>query len=446
MVSEAVEKKLYEAASKGDVTTLQQLVQEDPYLIHGVSFPCSRNLLHIASVYGQTAIVEQVLKLNPLLARSSDSQKSSPLHIAVDQGDLEVAKRLLLVAPEMCWWRDDQGMNPVHIAAVKGRYMVLAELLRLDLSPARERVHRGQTALHLCVKHCQIQTLKALVEKLGDFVCAKDDDGETLLHLAVRSNQLEIVRYLVESNKIKKLAANSTGKTALDILDESFRDTSTYLEMRRILHNVYPLSIVEHFPKLTDMTMVVVVLIATMAFQVTVSPPGGVWQEDTSSHNAGRAVMATTHPRVYKHFVDATTTAFISAIVTILLISTGAPQVNFFFLAIATYSMWVAITSIGVSFGVSLIMTNPMETKSVGQIVAIVASVFVIVYVLLFLYFPIRKLVSSSLRRVQRLQQDLTADSDNLPKHALVSTYVRVQSWLQVLTTTPLKTLLEKGE
>ncbi|XP_047960952.1 ankyrin repeat-containing protein At5g02620-like [Salvia hispanica] len=274
MATEAVEMKLYEAASKGDVTTLQQLVKQDPYLIHGVSFPCSRNLLHIAAMYGQIAIVEEVLKINPLLARISDSQKSSPLHIAVDQGNLEVTKRLLLVAPEMCWWRDDQGMNPVHIAAMKGHFIVLAELLQRDLFPARERVHRGQTALHLCVKHCQIETLKILVEKLGDLVCAKDDDGETLLHLAVRSNQLEIVRYLVESNKIKKLATNSTGKTALDILHESFRDTSTYLEMRRILHNVYPQSIVEHFPKLTDMTMVVVVLIATMAFQVTVSPQG----------------------------------------------------------------------------------------------------------------------------------------------------------------------------
>ncbi|XP_042014954.1 ankyrin repeat-containing protein BDA1-like [Salvia splendens] len=172
-------------------------------------------------MHGHTTFVEQVLKLSPWLARSSDSQTSSPLHIAADEGDLEITKRLVLVAPETCWWRDDQGMNPVHIAAVKGHFMVLAELLRLDLFPARERVHRGQT---VCVKHCQIETLKVLVEKLGDLVYAKDDDGETLLHLAVRSNQLE----------------------------------------------------------------------------ATVSPPGGVWQDDTSSHNAGEAAMATTHPKAYK--------------------------------------------------------------------------------------------------------------------------------------------------
>ncbi|KAL1541863.1 ankyrin repeat-containing protein-like protein [Salvia divinorum] len=184
MVSEEVGKKLYKAASKGEVETLLELVEEDPYLVHGFSFPCSRNLLHIAAMHGQTAVVEKLLRINPRLARSSDSRKSFPLHIAVDEGDFEITKRLLLAAPEVCWWRDNQGMNPIHVAAVKGH----------------------------------VETLKVLVEKLGDLVFAKDGDGETLLHLAVRSNQLEIIRYLVESKRIKKLATNSTGETALDIM------------------------------------------------------------------------------------------------------------------------------------------------------------------------------------------------------------------------------------
>ncbi|KAL1541866.1 ankyrin repeat-containing protein-like protein [Salvia divinorum] len=362
MAGETADKIIYDAVKIGDVATLKQVFQQDPYLVHEVSFAHSRNLLHIAAIHGQTAIVEEVLRIDPRLARSSDSHKSSPLHIAVEEGELEITKGLLSAAPEMRWWRDDQGMNPVHVAAVKGHVMILEELLRLDLNPARERVHRGQTVLHLCVKHCQIQTLKVLVEKLGDLVCAKDDDGEAILHLVVRSNQLEIIQYLAESNKIMNLATNSMGKTALDILRESFRDTSTYLEMYKILDPLSFESISEGIPKMTDLAMVVAILIAAMAFQAAVSPPGGVWQEDTPSHSAGRAVMATTHPSIYRHFIGATSTAFISSIITILLISIGEPQ-EFFYMATATYSMWVAIASIGVSFGVSLIITNPMETK-----------------------------------------------------------------------------------
>ena len=190
MAVEAVEKKLYNAASKGDVTTLVHLLVEDPYLVHGVLFPYSRNLLHIEAIHGQTSIVKQVLNLNPQLACISDSQKSSPLHIAAARGHVEISSILLAKAPEMCWRRDDQGMNPVHVAAMNGQVEILEHLLEASCFPAMERLHRGQTVLH---KHTQLTVLKVLVDKLGDLVCTKDDDSDTLLHLAIRCNQLEVI-------------------------------------------------------------------------------------------------------------------------------------------------------------------------------------------------------------------------------------------------------------
>ncbi|KAL1533185.1 ankyrin repeat-containing protein-like protein [Salvia divinorum] len=391
----AAERQIYHAARIGDLVTLRQLLRSNQHFLDVDSFPCLKNVLRIAMKEGSVSIVNEVLNINRELALDLDSKNSSYLHIAAAKGNVEIVRKLLTVAPEMCWWRDCHDMNPIHVAAMTGNARVLEEMLEVDLFPARERAYRGQTALHLCVKHCRIETLKVLVERLGDQVEAKDDDGETLLHLGVRSNQVKIVKYLVESNKIKMQATNFTGKTAMRILYESFQDTSTYSKMRRILSGFSFQSMAESFPKMTDMTMVVVVLIAAMAFQAAVNPPGGVWQEHTQSHNAGEAVMATTHPRIYKHFVRATTTAFISSLITILLVSTGARQEEFFFLAIATYSMWVSITSIGVSYGVSLMMTNPRESKSIGDIAAIVVSVFVFVFVLLFVYSPVR-------RRVQR--------------------------------------------
>ncbi|XP_047959859.1 ankyrin repeat-containing protein BDA1-like [Salvia hispanica] len=275
------EKEMYDAATIGDVTTLKQLLQTNQHLLDVVSLTsCLKNVLHIAINQGQEGIVEEVLKIKPELALELDSKGSSSLHLAAAIGIVGIAKRLLAIAPEMCWWRDGQDMNPLHVAAVKGNVAVLEEMLRQDSFAAAERLHRGQTVLHLCVKHRQLGTLMVLVDKLGDkdLVSAEDDNGETLLHFAVRTNQLEVVVYLDESGKLGRLTKNSGGKTALNILNESFEDTSTYSEMKSILKKYSNRLIALNLPRFAEMTMVAAVLIATMAFQAAVSPPGGVWQ------------------------------------------------------------------------------------------------------------------------------------------------------------------------
>ncbi|XP_057776342.1 ankyrin repeat-containing protein NPR4-like [Salvia miltiorrhiza] len=387
MVEEAAKKNLYDAARKGELAKFQQILQQDPFLLDEVSFESAGNLLHVATMWRQAAIVEEVLKINPRLATSLDSRNSSPLHIAAAEGSLEIVKKLLSVAREACWWRDCHDMNPIHVAAMNGHAEVLKELLQLDLFPAMERVHRGQTVLHLCVKHGQLSTLQVLVDKFDEFLDAKDDDGETILHLAARSNHQKITAYLMGSDKITK---DWLSKISLIMSTKlrSRRDKRSLKKIKLLQILSTALTMLDNVPKLRDVTMVVASLIATMAFQAAVSPPGGVWQDDTSSHTAGKAVMESVHPKMYKHFIRANTTAFVSSLFTIFLITStyGVPSINFVFDIIAEYAMWVSLAAIGVSYGASLMMTNSMEALSISHIVAVVVSVFLVVYLSACLY------------------------------------------------------------
>ncbi|KAH6824937.1 hypothetical protein C2S53_008200 [Perilla frutescens var. hirtella] len=347
------------------------------------------NLLHIATKWRKEGIVDELLNTNRWLARSLDSQQSSPLHIAAEEGWLEIAKKLSSFAPETCGWRNCQSMNPIHVAAMNGRVEILEELLPINCLAARERVYRGQTVLHLCVEYRQLGALKFLVGKLGDLVEAEDEDGETVLHWAVRSNQLEMIKYLAEGKTIIKNTMNSMGKTALKILQESPRDTTTnnYSEIETILLSLPDES--EHeLLKMSDTTMMVVVLIATVAFQATLSPPGGFWQDDSPTHKAGKAVMASTHPTKYQEFVAANMAAIVSSLIILFFMTTGLLS-KFLLIRIFAYcAMVLSLIFIVTSYNISVTVIAPdkgTQPVLLRLIWIVVVIVMVIVMIMAFI-------------------------------------------------------------
>lgn len=204
-----------------------------------------------------------------------------------------------------------------------------------------------------------------------------------------------MIQYLVKSDKIDKRSRNSKGKTFLHILSESPID-STSEEIRKILIKGTTISIVpnvEFLRKMSDVIMVVVVLIATMAFQAAVSPPGGVWQDDSSTHRAGEAVIASTNPELYKNFVRANMVAFVSSLITIFLLTTGLPSGHPFLMAAVMYTMWVSLASIGVSYGASVMVITPnLETLSLASVVKIVLVVSLSFYGIIILFLWIMRL------------------------------------------------------
>ncbi|XP_021277207.1 ankyrin repeat-containing protein BDA1-like [Herrania umbratica] len=415
-IEKAKVKRLNEAAMKGSVASLLELIQEDPDILNKANLSLSDTPLHVAALLGHSAFAKQLMTQKPELATDSNSQGSSPLHVAAAKGYVEIVKELLLVNPDMCLVKDRDGRTPLHLAAIKGRVEVLTELVRVRPEATRVLTGGGESALHLSVKNNHFGALKVLVESLGkddQFVNWRDSEGSSVLHLAVAKKQLEMIKYLLTNSKMEVNVRNANGFTALDLLLHSQRDlrdmeikeclqkagASRMTKVQSIANNqeieevLPPIQAQPLIPKETDSKpvvekhkhtdwlgrkrsalMVVASLLATVAFQASLSPPGGVWSDDYSvdsdgnpaenPHKAGLSVMAYHDPRKYEAFMILNTIAFLASLSIILLLISGLPMKRRRFMWIQMVTMWLAISAFTSTYFVALMQITPRQVRT----------------------------------------------------------------------------------
>ncbi|KAK6927248.1 Ankyrin repeat, partial [Dillenia turbinata] len=444
--TDRMEKRLQEAAMKGSVETLLNLLNEDELLLDRFIVGCYQETpLHIAAMLGHVDFCQALLARKPELAAELDHRRSSPLHLAAAKGYLEVVKALILVNAEMCLVSDRDGMNPLHLAAIKGRVDVLKELARTKPQAARALVDHGETILHLCVTCNQLEALKCLVEIMADheFVNSKDDDGNTILHLAIADKQVEAVNYLLSETSIKVNAVNSNGLTALGLLAQSGRDVED-IEMGESLARAQAISakntplLAQNFKSartqgLTNLDtnenqiiptparesswekqnewleeqrsslMVVASLIATMAFQAGVAPPSGVWGETQTLDSdgnpldypqyAGFSILANNNPQGYDRFLALNTTSLVASLSIILLLISGLPIRNRIFIFVLMVIMWIAISTVALTYVYAVASVTPSGRNGVWSGLGLVVLGWIGLMVLLLLAHFIRLMV-----------------------------------------------------
>ncbi|KAL8063148.1 hypothetical protein ABFX02_01G009100 [Erythranthe guttata] len=396
---ETLQSKLFEAASKGSISSLHKLLKDDPLILDRISVNCfSETPLHVAALLGHVDFVKVIIKAKPELTSELNFQHSSPLHLASAKGHVDVVKALLSVDHRTCMSRDRNGLTPVHLAALKGQLEVIKILVRAKHEAAQVTVYREENILHLCVKHYQLESLKLLMKTtLGHprFVNSKDGDGNTLLHLAVADKQVETINFLVSVPAFEVNALNLNGMTAVDILTQSRRDVRD-LEIEESLKKAGAIGNLEinnnktttrAFPSSTNVKkhkqqdhdwlerkksalMIVASLLATMAFQVGVNPPGGVWQEDKlvepgdptfKPQYAGYSIMSRNFPDLYSIFYMYNTIGFIASLSIILLLMSGLPIRHRFFMWVLMVTTWIAITAIAIVYLNSVTSVTPLD-------------------------------------------------------------------------------------
>ncbi|KAH7836944.1 hypothetical protein Vadar_007720 [Vaccinium darrowii] len=341
-------------------------------------------------------LVEGLLRLKPGLVEVLDSQLRSALHLASAKGDHKIVTLLVNVGPQMCLARDRDGKNPLHVAAVKGRINVLEQLVRINPQAARDRVDRNETILHLCVRHNQLDSLELLLDRIQseEFVNAKDNDGNTILHLSIFNKQIKITSLVLKNTTIDVNAENESGHTAMDILfllqaGSDKKDLDTIEDLLRQANAKQGKDLVggHWLKKKKNSLMVVASLIATMAFQAGVNPPGGVWQDDRDGHRAGEAVMAYNYQDSYPYFLRFNTIGFVASLSTILLLNSGLKFKNKASLWSLIVSMWLAITSMAITYAFANVVVTPKKDRqSLSYIIVIGVTVWTSVMTLLLIY------------------------------------------------------------
>lgn len=172
--------------------------------------------IYDAALLGDVEMVKALLKANPDLVFSKDSDGATVLALAAYHNHKDLVEWLLANKANVNA-RDNQGATPLHGAAVKG-YKDIAGLLLASKADVNAKANDGSTPLHFAVCACSGDN-KGVVELLlankAD-VNAKDKDGTTPLHDAAIMD-CENVAISLLANKADVSAKDKYGRTPLQM-------------------------------------------------------------------------------------------------------------------------------------------------------------------------------------------------------------------------------------
>ena len=165
------------------------------------------SLLHLACIYGSTAITELFLGSSYCTIKAvnePDMDGDTPLHIAT-------RTTCQYVDPNVLTCNSDHETSP-HVACRERNLKLLLSDERCDVDKQNKT---GDTALHIAIQEEQISIVKYLMQDIHCNPAITNADGNTPLHIACQQGSVEIIDVLLSSERCDIYVRNAEGKLPL---------------------------------------------------------------------------------------------------------------------------------------------------------------------------------------------------------------------------------------
>jgi len=189
---------VHNAASRGDIQTLMQLIEEREVLLSKTA--AGWTLLHTIAQHDHDKVACLFQDRYQLDPNAKASMKETPLHVCAIYGSSKVCDWLLSQGGEPDD-KDDNGWTPIHYAARFGHQQVLEELRkehrrRTEQRMEQERRDRASQRMSSRSRNAEQVDDDPAANRYTD---PETTDGWTPLHVAARFEQVDIITYLLAS-------------------------------------------------------------------------------------------------------------------------------------------------------------------------------------------------------------------------------------------------------
>lgn len=196
VVAGAAVQPLVDAASRGDVETVRELLRggADVNETQGDGMTA----LHWAADRGDRELAEVLIYAGSNLEAGTRIGHYTPLHIATRNGRADIVKALIQAKANVHAKTTNSGVMPIHLAAASGNAQLAGDLLRAGADPNATEGAWGQTPLIFAAAANRVDVIETLLDAGADTAISSQAVNTADMEKADKAAEKRIAEFLAD--------------------------------------------------------------------------------------------------------------------------------------------------------------------------------------------------------------------------------------------------------